>query len=146
MSDFGFKVSLPGYDVKSATPEQCSIHSSYDSFKVPVNTQTSQVGNIKFTITKDPGIGTWPITQIHHGYGYIPAVYFFYDERGSTALVGSLTDLSYAFGLDEDGIDTLEVVPDTQNVTFQLVETGTSLLTFPQTYSFRFSIFANDGE
>lgn len=144
--DWGIKVSLPGYDVKTATPEQCSIHSSYDSFKLPVTTDVPQAGNIKVTFIDNPAVGTYQIAQIKHGYGYIPACYFFFDLRGSSGNLGSSTDLAYEFDINAGADQYFKVVVDTQNVTFNLVVGAQILNLTGKYYSFRYSIFANDGE
>ena len=84
MNDWGLKISLPGYDVKTATPEQCSVHSSYDSLKVKLDANNPQEGNILVTFKDNPPAGTYNIYTIHHGYNYIPTYYFFFDLRSSS--------------------------------------------------------------
>lgn len=143
MSDFGLKISLPGVDVKTATPEQCSIHTSYDSLKVRIDNQNPQEGNILITFNDTPSAGTYNITTIHHGYGYIPAYYFFFDTLSSNtqtdAEVGSI------FGLDADHASIFQAIPDDQNITFNLVTDGVFDTLAGKFYAFRFYVFANDG-
>lgn len=71
--DFGFKVSLPGYDVKTATPEQCSVHSSYPPFKAKVNQTDPHFATLDVDFT---GVITQNLTQtlylFNHGYTYTP--------------------------------------------------------------------------
>lgn len=73
MNDYGFKVSLPGFDVKTATPEQCSVHSSYPPFKSKTNQTPPHFAtvNVDFTATITQGV-TQALYTIDHGYNYIP--------------------------------------------------------------------------
>ena len=45
----GLKISLPGYDVETATPEQCAVHSDYSSFKIAPNTNDPVVNDTFFS-------------------------------------------------------------------------------------------------
>jgi len=73
MSDYGFKVSLPGYDVGTATPEQCAVHSSYPTFKSRVGQSLPHFATLDVDFT---GTITQNVTQnlyvVDHNYGYIP--------------------------------------------------------------------------
>lgn len=70
MSNNGIKVSLPGFDVKTATPEQCAIHSGYNNLKVQsVSDDDSPVG---YNPASDPGYGTHNILTVEHGLPYTP--------------------------------------------------------------------------
>lgn len=67
------KVSLPGYDVNEATPEQCSVHSSYPPLKSKTG-QTPQhfatlVVDFTATVTQNT---THTLLTVPHGYGYVP--------------------------------------------------------------------------
>jgi hypothetical protein len=73
MSDRGIKVSLPGYDVKTATPEQCALHSDYASPKVRLNQNPAHFNTFTINWTSDPGIGEIELLSIPHGYSYRPA-------------------------------------------------------------------------
>jgi hypothetical protein len=141
--DFGFKISLPGVDVKTATPEQCSIHSSYDSLKVKLDNQNPQEGNILVTFNDTPAVGTYTITSIHHGYGYIPAYYFFFDIRSSSSNTG--VEVGDVFPLDEGLGSYFQAIPDTQNIVFNFVTDGVTDVLAGNYYGFRFFVFANDG-
>jgi hypothetical protein len=88
MNDYGFKVSLPGYDVGSATPEQCAVHSSYPPFKSKTNQNPPHFATVSVDFT---GVITQDLTQtlysISHGYSYIPftiANIVFVDSSGGT--------------------------------------------------------------
>lgn len=59
--DYGIKISKPGYDVKTATPQQLVFSSKYQTLKI--HTQGS--GTIRHS--------TGRRVQIYHGLGYVPA-------------------------------------------------------------------------
>lgn len=67
------KVSLPGYSVLTATPEQCAIHSSYPPLKSKVGQSPSHLAtlNVTFTGTITQGV-THTVYSFNHGYTYIP--------------------------------------------------------------------------
>lgn len=67
------KLALPGYDAKSATPEQCVIHSSYP----PLKSKTDQASPHHATLVVDftatvPQNVTHTLLTIPHIYGYVP--------------------------------------------------------------------------
>lgn len=93
MTDNVFKISLPGYDVKTATPDQCSIDSRYEIHKVAPNSNSwtydhthitatsfsnngSNHGKIDFTFQNitypSGGPGSWSLFTLNHGLGYTP--------------------------------------------------------------------------
>lgn len=73
MNDYGLKISLPGFDVKTATPEQCAVHSSYPPFKSKTNQTPPHFATVSvdFTGTITQGV-TQNLYVISHGYNYIP--------------------------------------------------------------------------
>ena len=140
--DYGLKISLPGFDVKTATPEECSIHSSYDSLKVKLDPNNPQEGNILVTFQDNPALGTYPIYTIHHGYGYIPAFYLFFDIQGSNANTGTETGSIFPLNAMYDA--WIQAVPDTQNIVISFVTDGNTLIS-GNYYAFKYYVFANDG-
>lgn len=70
---FVAKISLPGYDVGTATPEQCSIHSGYPPLKSKIQTDNPHFAllDVDFTATVTQGV-EHTLYSIPHGYGYIP--------------------------------------------------------------------------
>jgi hypothetical protein len=73
MSNWGLKVALPGYDVHTATPEQCAIHSSYPSPKVKIDATPRHYGTIRITFNNNPPSGTTTtLYTVAHGYNYTP--------------------------------------------------------------------------
>lgn len=75
MSDYGLKVSLPGYDVNTATPEECAIHSAYASPKVKIDATPRHYGTVRITFNSDtPNNVDTAVYTVPHGYGYTPMV------------------------------------------------------------------------
>lgn len=72
-SDYGMKIALEGYDIKTATPEQCAIHSSYPPFKAKTGQSPPHFALLVVDFT-----ATVTQTTIHtlystsHGYTYTP--------------------------------------------------------------------------
>lgn len=91
VSDFGVKISLPGYDVASATPEQCAVHSSYPPIKAKTGQTNPHIATVKvnFTATVTQGV-THTLYSIPHGYGYVPLTIsnIFFDDGGPIQLSG----------------------------------------------------------
>lgn len=141
-NSWGLKISLEGFDVTSATPEQCSVHSSYDSFKIGLFAPSPLEGNILVSFQDEPAAGTYPIYTINHQYNYIPATYFFFDVRQSSTVLGA--EVGLKFSLDEDEVDYFQVIVQPQTIQFQLVVgvTGEDSLINKQ-YAFRYYVFAN---
>lgn len=92
-SNFGYKVSLPGYDVKTATPEQCAVHSSYPPFKSKTSQSNPHFAtlDVDFTATVTQNV-THTIYSFDHGYGYTPAslpnIEFYSDASMPPTVVG----------------------------------------------------------
>lgn len=90
MSDLGFKVSLPGFDVKTATPEQCSVHSSYPPLKAKTNQPTPHVATLDVDFTaKITQNSTQTVFNFTHGYSYVPvsiASIIFRSHDGTTVV------------------------------------------------------------
>jgi len=144
MSDsWGLKISLPGYSVETATPEQCSIHSSYDSLKVREDNQNPQLGNILVTFQDNPAVGTYPVATINHNYGYIPDVYFFFDFQHSSA--ETTNEVGWFFGLDESGDEYFQVTVTETQVIFQFIVQNNADSLSGEYFAFRYYIFANNG-
>lgn len=75
-----FRVSLPGYDVETATPEQCAIHSGFDYPKIEENLE----GVISVTTPSSIPYGETFIETIDHNLGYVPCVLIFTDTKFDT--------------------------------------------------------------
>lgn len=69
-NEFAGIITLPGYDVSTASPEQCSIHSDYPSPKL----EERNVDVLTYTFVSNPAIGsTTNLLTVNHGYSYVPA-------------------------------------------------------------------------
>ncbi|MHA1400152.1 MAG: hypothetical protein ACTSQE_07370 [Candidatus Heimdallarchaeaceae archaeon] len=69
MGDYGFKVSKPGYDVKTCTDKQCVYTSKYGSYKTRMSGSISLSSGVK--------------TNITHNFGYNPNYFVFIDDTDS---------------------------------------------------------------
>ena len=81
MTDYGFKVSQPGYDVKTALDSQLVMTSKYNSHKMGSNLW----GTSSFTlpVAPSPTIPEYYTFTVTHNFGYIPAFdAWFLDEFG----------------------------------------------------------------
>lgn len=76
MSDYGMKVSQPGYDVKTAPKERLVISSKYDTLKVFM----SGSGSIAVAAAPAPYGYSLEIVTIAHNLGYKPAFFAFSDS------------------------------------------------------------------
>lgn len=67
------KVSLPGFDVATATPEQCAVHSDYPPLKAKTGQNKPHIGTlvVDFTATITQSVVN-TIYTVDHNYGYIP--------------------------------------------------------------------------
>lgn len=86
------KISMPGYDVESATPEQCAVHSEYPPLKSKVDQSPPHFAllTVNFTAKVTQNV-THTVYSIPHGYDYIPATLsniIFNDNNGSGDIVG----------------------------------------------------------
>jgi hypothetical protein len=72
MSDYGIKISLPGFDVDTATPEQCALHSAYACPKVKLNQTPAHFGTYTHTFGSNPADGVTVLKSVVHGLGYKP--------------------------------------------------------------------------
>jgi len=141
---FGVKIALPGFDARTATPEQCAVDSRFDTMKVKVDPVNPNFGNIIVKFQDNPVIGTYPIYTINHNYGYIPLYYFFFSVRDSTANTGIET--GNFFPGDALNFIYFQATATATQIIFQLVVTNTSIEALSgNTYAFRYYVFANDG-
>jgi hypothetical protein len=89
---YGIKVSLPGFDVLSATPEQCAVHSSYPPLKSKTNQPDPHFATLVVDFTGPIALSTArTLYTFNHGYGYVPfniASIVFDDGTGGSLIVG----------------------------------------------------------
>ena len=85
------KVSLPGFDVKTATPEQCAVTSESPPLKAKIGQSPDHIALLDVTFTaRVPQNVTHTIYSIDHGYSYTPltlANIEFFD--GTQTIVGT---------------------------------------------------------
>ena len=85
------KLSLPGYDVNTATPEQCVVHSDYPPLKAKIGQSPSHISllDVDFTATVTQNVAH-TVYSISHGYDYIPFTLanLIYDDSSSGTHVG----------------------------------------------------------
>lgn len=68
----GIKISLPGYDVNTAAPEQCAVHSDYPNPKIKSGQSPAHFDVLPYTFSSDPADGTYDLFTIAHGCSYTP--------------------------------------------------------------------------
>lgn len=85
MADYGMKISLPGYDVHTAEPHQCAVHSGYPCLKTKAKYQPANFyapagmyhyGTVTINFVNNPPAGVdTDIFLIQHDMpaGYTPA-------------------------------------------------------------------------
>lgn len=71
-----FKISLPGYDAKDATPEQCSVHSGFDYPKIPEQLEGYNIITMASSIPEGDNV----VLTIDHNFGYTPCWLVYLDD------------------------------------------------------------------
>lgn len=92
MADTGLIITLPGYDVDKATPEQCAIHTKYNSPKIDATKEHFVTFRVFFaTEPPDASVGSSLETILHplpHTFDYVPQLWLHCDytsRYGSTS-------------------------------------------------------------
>jgi len=131
-----FKVSLSGYDVATATSEQCAVHSGFTYEMVKEDLE----GYVDYTSPSVLSANTsYTISTISHGLGYIPEFHVFAQNTGE----GYFAELP--MGFLSTGVK-YEVKIDDSNLIILLVNGNDSDWedTFTDTpYRFRYQILIN---
>lgn len=71
---WGIKISLPGYDVSTATPEQLALSSDYISPKLLLNQTPAHANTFSYVVPTSLSAGsTTNLLTVAHGYSYTPA-------------------------------------------------------------------------
>lgn len=140
MDDYGIKVALPGYDATKATPEQCSLHSSYPALKSKTDQENPHHATLKVDFTSGISQGsTHTIYSFEHGYDYVPLNFAsIVLDVGSTiiyginrAAVGSTLDVSVGCTATHFEVKVFD--------NFNWIDSNTTL-------EISYYIFAEDGE
>lgn len=75
--DYGFILSLPGFDAETATPEQCAVHSAYPNPLVKMGADPAHFGKVDVFFTSNVPVSSaedpFVIFKMEHGYNYVPA-------------------------------------------------------------------------
>jgi hypothetical protein len=144
-SDYGIKVTLPGYDIATATPEQCAVFSKYPSPKINVRTTPHHYGIVNITITTDYGpTGSKRILTIPHNLGYTPLVLGVYYDPAEAASWRAYGTMPYYW---TTGWEKIGISADSTNAYIDLVNwyfgTGNSWIV-GRTITVRYYIFSED--
>lgn len=144
-SDWGIKVGLPGYNVKTATSQQLVASTILPNWKCDLRPTTKNYGTVNFTIASLSSGSSVTIYQITHGYTYRPS---FVDAWSYPAGTGGGASSNQTFGIgDMDGSLgagfslTVRVTTSTFTITGSNSSAGT-LSNLAGTV--RFYIFADD--
>jgi len=144
MSEYGIKISLPGYDVKTATPEQCAVHSDYPVPKIAMDKTPSHFGIVHYTIPKGTYVdGTYNIFVTVHGWGYVPTalvyggndLYFGQQNSPLPLSIGDSLGLTYYV---DDNILSIDYTIDSFG-------SGSIVLDADIPLTFKYYIFVEDG-
>ena len=115
-NDYGIILTLPGFDVDTATPEQCAVHSAYPNPLIKMGAEPKHFGTINVFFASNPGETDVdnPITyvaRVPHGYPYAPntlTIYSFIPLGETETVVGTFpfnastpANDYFSFGADE---------------------------------------------
>jgi len=151
MNNFILKISLPGIDVEDASPEDCTVHSDYDTLKLKIDNENPHYGSINITFKNNPLTAkTFTLYTINHMYNYLPFYYFFYSIKDSTKSVSF--ELGNFFSNDVFNSLYFKAVALDKKINFNLIVTQSFVdnakagfdTVIGNTYSFRYYVFAND--
>lgn len=162
MSNFGVKISLPGVDVNTASPEQCAVYSKYDTFKIDETATPSHFGQAAITIRNNPPKDIITnLYKIPHGYSHRPTVLSHIDtgvinsgtNKGAiiagrvSANPNSSNKLDYLECCVDDTYLYINIRHHTSDWTgATAVSLNIAGAVYPNIATVRFYIFANDGD
>jgi len=140
MANWGMKISLPGYDAKTATPEQCVLHSEYACPKIKLNQNPPHFGIYQYTFTSNPGVGDTILTTIHHGFNYRPMhlVCIKYVDINSINRAQPLP-------AEYDADTLIDSYTTASDLVIVLSRIGTTNNLIGKTWTFKYYIFVEDG-
>ncbi len=142
MSDYGFKVSLPGSDARYALANQLVASTTLPNWKCDLRPSNKHYGTINFRIGSLAMGASITIHSVAHGYTYIPS---FLTSWSYPAGTGGGASSNQKFGIG-DITSTLgfDVVMKTDTTNFTVVGTNNSLGVMTNLIgSIRFYIFAD---
>jgi hypothetical protein len=144
------KISLPDKDVKTASPEELAVDSTYDTLKLIVRNSNPYFGEILVIFNSNPPVGTYNIFNYVHELGkYTPLYYVFFDRAKSSKLLGTNTSFDTATLFSNFVMSGLQdfIVTDTPTgFRFDYVVGSNGLFDMSgQYFSFRYFVYVNDG-
>lgn len=144
MEDYGIKISLPGFNVYDATPEQCSIHTKYDTLKVNDHASPAHYGVVQATVGTEPANGsTKTIKTFAHGYTHRPSVWAHVLDPARTAAPYGVTGF-YALDAFAESYIKISVTDTDFNIVLRKGTTAPPTL-LGRVFTIRYYIFAEDG-
>lgn len=143
MTDIVLKVSLPGFDVKTASPEECAIHSDYDTLKLKLDNDNPYFQRISVDFNTNPPLGTINIFTFEYDLPNVPAYYFMFDQKDSAG--GSLSEYGNQFPIDATFDHVFQATRVGNKISFDLITDATGIDLVGKYYEFRFYCYANDG-
>lgn len=161
-NNFGIKISLPGYGVQSATPEQSSLDSIYDTFKLKLANINNLFGLVTILFNAEPPTPGSPTTTnlftLKHGYNYQPFIIVMNIDStfpGFSAMAPArpLVQLNGVGGTNESRFDTNELDytgfichADDTNFYIDLYTDNTKVFNlYGLFYTFKYYIFSENG-
>lgn len=145
--DVVLKVSLPGFDVKTATPEQCAIHSNYDTLKLKLDGGNPYFQRISIDFKTSPGISTVNVFAFTHNLPNTPAYYFFASVKDSSGPLSA--EVGNEFDLDVFADRKFQVSRAGNTIKLDFITSFVDGLDptpmIGKYYEFRFYCYANDG-
>lgn len=142
MGDWGFKVGLPGVDVRTALNNQLVASTILPNWKCDLRPTTKLYGTINWTIASLADTASDTIYSVTHGYTYRPS---FVTAWSYPAGTGGGASSNQTFGIgDISTFAGLSIVMKTDTINFTVVatnQTGGTLTSLAG--SIRFYIFAD---
>jgi hypothetical protein len=140
-NDKAFLVTLPGYDVNTATPEQFAVHSGFDYPKMEENL----VGVVSYTVPNPVAATTYTILTVDHNLGYKPMVQCFLEDVDGTFWT-EFAVLPYIIEYGPSDENSFRAYSTTTQFFIKLYMTFTfgSKLTGGEKFNFKYQIWVND--
>lgn len=155
-NNVGIKISLPGYEVRSATPEQCSMDSIYDTFKLKLSSINDLFGLVTIFFNVEPPTpatsNTINLFKVAHGYNYQP--YIITMDIDSTFSAFSQMSTAVPFVNLNGGTfftnvgDNTTFITHADNTYFYIdlfIDSGKTFPLVGKFYTFKYYIFSENG-
>ena len=141
------KIALPGHDVRTASPEQMSVDSDYDTLKLVLNNTQPNEGQLYVAFSDNPAVGTYNLFQFNHGLNYTPFYYFFFDIATSSKILGTNTGLEFGTTFNNDVFSQqyFQVTDTGSGFIFSFVVASQLADMTNNYFTFRYFVFANTG-